>query len=64
MLKYALAAAIAYRWYTSTGTVATPAELGVAALRTFGVAMLAWIVLEACHTLWRAAMSLEASPRR
>jgi hypothetical protein len=63
MLKFAIAAGITYEWVEGAAVTALPA-LGVACLHAVCAIMLAWIVLEAGHTLYRAAMSLESRPRR
>jgi hypothetical protein len=63
MLKFAIAAGIAYQWLQG-GAVNSLPGLGIASLRTICATMLAWIVLEACHTLFTAAMSLDPRPRR
>jgi hypothetical protein len=61
MLKFAIAAGVAYQW-TQGGAVVSIESLAVASLRTVCATMLAWIVLEACHTLFTAAMTQDPRP--
>ena len=63
MLKFALALGIAYEWIAGPAVGSLP-SLEMAALRTLCATMLAWIVLETLHALYRVAMSLDPRPGR
>ncbi len=56
-----LAAAITYEWIAGP-EVGSVTELGSVAIRTVCAAMLALVVAEATHTLFRAVMTLDDRP--
>jgi hypothetical protein len=58
MFKFAIAAGIAFEWVFGA-SVLSLRGLEVSALRTLCATLLAWMILEAIHVLFRAAMSLD-----
>ncbi|HEX7155617.1 MAG TPA: hypothetical protein VF229_00285 [Burkholderiaceae bacterium] len=63
MLKFALAAAIAFEWLSGP-PVGSPLELAFAGLRLFMATLLCWMVLEALRALLKAIDSLDNRPAR
>jgi hypothetical protein len=61
MLKFALAAGIAFEWLFGAA-VSGLASLPYAAVRTLCATLLAWMLLEALRALYLGAMSLDDTP--
>lgn len=61
MLKFALAAGIAYEWLFGAGILNLDALLQ-ATLRTACATLLAWMILETGRVLLLAALSLDGRP--
>ncbi len=61
MFKFAIAAGIAFEWLFGA-SVLSLRSLETSALRTLCATLLAWMILEVIHVLFRAAMSLDGGP--
>jgi hypothetical protein len=61
MFKFGICAGISFEWAYGP-TVNSLLSFGSASIRALLAALLAWMVLEALHTVWRSVMTLDSRP--
>jgi hypothetical protein len=63
MFKFAICAGISFEWACGP-TVNSLHSFGSTSIRALLAALLAWMVLEALHAVWRSVMTLDSRPPR